>query len=42
MKTASYKQNIFQVMANAYYLAAEKHGRANEMYFFKKFANNPE
>lgn len=40
MKTVSCKQNIFQVMVNACYLAAEEHGRANKMYF--KFANNPE
>lgn len=42
MKPVPYKQNIFQVMANACYLAAEEHGRANEMYFYLKFANNPE
>lgn len=29
-------------MANACYLADEEHGRANEMYFILKFANNPE
>lgn len=29
-------------MANACYLAAEEHRKANEMYCFLKFANNSE